>query len=132
MKYSIPIGIRLVVVFFAFGATMCALTLFLLAFPGTRLDQLWNLNPAAKLSFQSLGGMSLVVMGVVGLSCASAAIGLARASRWGWWLALTILAVNLIADSLNGILRHDYRPLIGLPVGSGMIAYLLLRSSVFS
>jgi len=38
---------------------------------------------------------------------------------------LGILIVNLIGDSLNALLRHDRRTLIGLPIGGAMIAYLL-------
>jgi uncharacterized membrane protein len=40
--------------FFAFGATMCALTSELRLFPGTALDSLWHLNPDAHLAFQSI------------------------------------------------------------------------------
>jgi len=35
--------IKFFAVFFAFGATMCALTIVLLLFPGTALDFLWRL-----------------------------------------------------------------------------------------
>lgn len=37
--------------FFAFGATMCTLTIILLLFPGTALDLLWRLNPDAHSAF---------------------------------------------------------------------------------
>ena len=40
-------------------------------------------------------------------------------------LALTILSVNLIGDLANVLLRGDYRALIGLPVGTVMIFYLV-------
>src|SRR5262245_28010011 len=78
-------------VFFAFGATMCALTVTLLLFPGSVLDSLWGLNPDAQLAFQSLGYWSLVLMLTVGTACLFAAIGLWRAKRWGTLLALIIL-----------------------------------------
>jgi hypothetical protein len=52
--------------FFAFGATMCALTVCLLLFPGSALDSLWRLNPDARLAFASLGHWSLVLMLTVG------------------------------------------------------------------
>jgi hypothetical protein len=47
-------------------------------------------------------------------------------------LAITILAVNLCADLLNAIVRHDLRTLIGLPVAAALIAYLLTRTRVKS
>jgi hypothetical protein len=39
-------------------------------------------------------------------------------------LGLVILLVNLVGDAANAILRHDYRPLIGIPIGGVMIFYL--------
>jgi uncharacterized membrane protein (DUF2068 family) len=112
---------------FAFGAVMCALTVVLLLFPGSRLDQLWKLNPEAHSFFRSIGPVAVLFMAVLGAACASAAIGLARGARWGRWLALIILAINLVGDVANAALRHDSRSLIGLPIGGAMIIYLLAR-----
>jgi hypothetical protein len=39
-KNRTPRGLRLLAIFFAFGACMCGLTIFLLFFPGTALDRL--------------------------------------------------------------------------------------------
>jgi hypothetical protein len=39
-------------------------------------------------------------------------------------LGLVILSANLVGDAANAILRHDYRPLIGIPIGGAMIVYL--------
>jgi hypothetical protein len=44
---------------------------------------------------------------------------------WGTRLALTILSLNIIGDLVNTLLRHDYRALIGLPVGAAMIFFLV-------
>ena len=122
----LPLGIKLLSIFFAFGAAMCLLTIAMLLFPDSALDSLWKLNPDARVTFQSLGKMSILLMLIVGAACAFAAIGLAKRTRWGIPLALGILVVNLIGDSLNAFVRHDLRTLIGLPIGGAMIAYLLL------
>ncbi len=61
----------------------------------------------------------------VGIACLFAAIGLWRDTVWGTRLALTILSINLIGDLANALFRHDYRALIGLPVGAVMIFYLV-------
>ncbi|HEY7001665.1 MAG TPA: hypothetical protein VH330_07975 [Candidatus Udaeobacter sp.] len=113
--------------FFAFGAMMCAVTAALLLFPGSRLDSLWRLNPHARPAFQALGSWSLVVMLTVGIACLFAAIGLWRGTFWGILLALIILSINIIGDTINAFFRHDYRALIGLPIGAAMIL-LLVRS----
>jgi hypothetical protein len=124
-----PIGTSLLAIFFAAGALMCLVTLLALAFPGTFLDAVWRLKPEALVQFQAIGrGTSIALMGIVGLVCGSAALGLARKKEWGRSLALGILVVNLIGDSLNAFLRHDPKTLIGLPIGGLMIWYLVKRS----
>lgn len=126
---KLPLGIKLLAVFFAFGACMCALTILLLLFPGSALDSIWRLNPDARSAFQSMGKIAILLMSIVGTACALAAIGLARGAAWGRWLALVILAVNLVGDSANAFARHDFRTLIGLPIGGAMMIYLLKKST---
>src|SRR6267143_797563 len=111
--------------FFAFGATMCTLTIILLLFPGTSLDSLWRLNPEAHSAFQSLGKAAVLLMFIVGAGCALAAIGMWRGSLWGMRLALIILSANILGDLFNALLRHDLRTLIGLPIGGALIIYLI-------
>jgi hypothetical protein len=110
--------------FFAFGATMCLLTVMLLLFPGTNLDSLWNLNPDARVAFQSLGSWSILLMLTVGTGCALAATRLWNGKLWGIRLAVAILFVNIIGDLANVVARHDYRSLVGLPIAAAMIFYL--------
>ena len=119
-----PLGIKLLAAFFAFGAGMSLLTIFLLLFPGSALDALWRLNPDAYIAFQSLGKLSILVMIIVGGACAFAAIGLAKNQRWGHNLALIILVVNLTGDLINTFARHDWRTVIGLPISGVLIFYL--------
>ena len=115
---------KLLAIFFAFGASVCLLTILLLLFPGSGLDSLWRINPDAHAAFQSLGKMSILLMLIVGAACAFAAIGLARNRLWGRNVALVILAANLIGDLINAFARHDLRTLIGLPIAGAMIFYL--------
>ena len=119
----------MLVAFFAFGATMCTLTIVLLLWPGTALDALWRLNPDAHAALQSLGPCSLVLMLVVGSACATAAIGLTRQKTWACWLAVSILAANLAGDVSNAVMRHDLRTLIGVPIAGWLIVYLVVRGT---
>src|SRR5947207_14288887 len=98
MKGETPIGLKLLALFFAFGACMCALTIGLLLFPGSAFDALWRLNPEAHAAFQWIGQLSILLMASVGVACALAAIGLAKNTKWGCWLGIVILAVNLVGD----------------------------------
>jgi len=115
---------KLLALFFAFGACMCALTIWLLLFPGGALDSLWRLNPEAHAAFQRIGGLLILLMVIVGVACALAAIGLARNAKWGRWLGILILAANLVGDLTNAFVRHDLRTLIGVPIAAAMIFYL--------
>ena len=124
MKSAMPIGLKLLAIFFAFGACMCALTIWLLLFPGGALDSLWRLNPEAHAAFQRIGGLLILLMVIVGVACALAAIGLARNAKWGRWLGILILAANLVGDLTNAFVRHDLRTLIGVPIAGAMIFYL--------
>jgi len=118
----------LLAISFAAGALICLVTMLALAFPGSFLESIWQLKPEARVQFLEIGrGASIALMAVVGVACGSAAIGLARNAEWGRRLAIAVLAVNLIADSLNAWLRHDPKTLIGLPIGGIMIVYLLTK-----
>jgi hypothetical protein len=117
----------LLVIFFAAGALICLVTMLALAFPGGSLEPIWRLRPDARVEFQKIGNWSVGLMAVVGVACGLSAIGLARNAEWGRRLAIGILTINLIGDSLNALLRHDPRTLIGLPIAGLMIWYLLLK-----
>jgi hypothetical protein len=119
------LGLKLLAGFFAVGAAICLLTIVMLLFPGSALDSLWRLNPDARIAFQSIGKLSILLMLIVGAACASAAVGLGKNAQWGIHLTLIVLLVNLVGDLLNAFLRHDLRTLIGLPISGAMIAYLL-------
>ena len=108
---------------------MCLLTIVLLVFPGNQVGFAMNLNPDARIAFQSLGSWSIVLMLVVGIGCALAAIGLWHGTLWGIRMGLTILFINIIGDLVNVVTRHDYRSLVGLPIAGAMIFYLVWSTS---
>ncbi len=119
------VGVTVLVIFFAVGAVIAWTTTLALAFPGGLLAPIWRLKPEAQVQFGELGRWSIALMAVVGAACALAAFGLARNAEWGRRLAIGVLSVNLIGDSLTALLRHDPRTLFGLPIGGVMIWYLL-------
>jgi hypothetical protein len=120
------LGTVLLVLFFAAGALICLVTMLALTFPGSFLESIWRFKPEAPVQFQEIGrGVSIALMATVGVACGLSAIGLARNAQWGRRLAIAVLVVNLIGDSLNALLRHDPKTLIGLPIGGLMIWYLV-------
>jgi hypothetical protein len=125
---SRSVGTILLVLFFAAGALICLVTMLALALPGSCLESIWRLKPEARNQFEEIGrGVSIVLMAAIGTACSLAAVGLAQASKWGRWLAIGILTANLIGDSVNALLRHDPKTLIGLPIGGLMIWYLVKK-----
>jgi hypothetical protein len=127
-----PFGISTISVFFAFGAVMAALSGAMLLFPGSGLDRLWQLNPQAKQGLTGLGPVGVVLMLAVSAACGAACFGLWRCTRWGLWLGVTILGVNLAGDLGNAVILHDWRTLIGIPIGGAMILYLIAKRRVFA
>jgi hypothetical protein len=118
----------LLVIFFAAGALVCLVTVLALAFPGSFLESIWRLKPQARVLFQEIGsGASIALMATVGIACGLAAVGLARTAEWGRRLAIGILVANFAGDSLNALLRHDPKTLMGLPIGGLMIWYLVKK-----
>jgi hypothetical protein len=124
MKHS-SVGRVLLVIFFATGAFISLVVMLALAFPDSYLESIWRLKPEAQSQFQTIGtGVSVALMALVAAACALAAVGLVRNAEWGRRLAIAVLIINLIGDSLNALLMRDTRTLIGVPIGGLMILYL--------
>ena len=126
-----PVGIILLVIFFAAGALICSAVMLALAFPGGLLEPIWRLRSDVRSDFQDFGDWSIVLMATVGAACGLAAFGLARGAEWGRQIAIGVLTVNLVGDTFNAVFRGDLRTLIGLPIGGLMIWYLVTRKGAF-
>ena len=122
-----PLGVSALSVFFALGVIPSSATALALAFPGHWTQALWRLKPEALAQFAQFGHGAIPLMVGVAIACAGAAIGLWTRKRWGRWLALGVLSINLLGDVLHAILRGDWRTLIGVPIGGMLIVYLLGR-----
>ena len=116
-------------VFFALGAAIAIVSCVALVYPGGVLEQLWVLNPPAHTAFLAMGPWAIVLMAVVSAACAFTAVGLWSRANWGRHLALLLLAINLVGDVSNALIRGDLRTLIGLPIAGLLIAYLLSRQA---
>jgi hypothetical protein len=124
-------GITVLCVFFLLGTIMSGLTAVMLLFPGSVLEPLWRLNPRAREVFGTMGLGAVLLMALVCVACGTAAQGLLRRKRWGYWTALAILTINLAGDVVSAVIAHDWRTLIGLPIGGAMVLYLVKKRSAF-
>ena len=127
-----PTGVTALSFFFVFGTVMSGLAAVMLLFPGSALDSLWRVNPHAHEGFATMGVWAALLMTVVSLACLTAAVGLWHCRRWGFWTAIAILGINLVGDVTNLAVAHDWRTLIGLPIGAVMIFYLVSQRRVFT
>ncbi len=109
---------------------MSLLAALALLFPGSTLQNVWRLNPQAQVGLAALGSGAILLMLVVSVACGLSAVGLWRGATWGRAVALTVLAVNLLSDAGNALVRGDLRTLIGVPIGAALIAYILLNGTV--
>src|SRR4051812_40143996 len=109
----LPIGVLLLVLFFAAGALVCILVMLALAFPGSTLEFIWRFRPGIRDEFVEYETWSIALMAAVGAACGLAAFGLARRADWGRRLAIGVLTVNFVGDVFNAVFRGDLRTLIG-------------------
>jgi hypothetical protein len=104
------------VVFFSLGACIAFTAALAFLTPGGILEPLWRLNPRARSNLVLLGPWASVLMFCVATLCLSAAIGLRLRKRWGYFLAIAVLVINLIGDVTNVALGIEPRAAIGIPV----------------
>ena len=122
-----PIGITALSLFFLFGAGASFVSFISLLFPGSLLEAIWRLNPRARAGLGGMGVWAVILMGAVCVACALAAVGLWRGARWGYWLPVSLVAVNLLGDVLNVFLGTEPRAVIGIPIALAILAFLMSR-----
>ena len=64
----------------------------------------------------------MVLMIAVCIACIFTAVGLWRGRRWGYWLAVVILVINLGGNVVNVITGTEPRAVIGIPIVGAILA----------
>ena len=116
-------------IFLLFGATMAALAGVSLIFPGHSLDAMWRLNPKAHAQMAPLGKPIGLAMLLLSLLMLSATIGWFRRRRWGWMLAVIIIATQVAGDAGNILAGRRLEGLVGVTI-AGLLLWWLLSSPV--
>jgi len=120
-----PVGVTALSIFFSAGALIAFTSELSLLWPGSPLEPIWRINPRAREGFASMGSWAPPLLAGVCIACASSALGLWRARRWGHRLAIVVLSINLIGDAINAVFGREPRAAIGVPIAGLLIAYLL-------
>src|SRR5258707_9849223 len=90
--HATPRGINAVGVFLFFGATMASFAGATLTWPGTSLDRLWALNPAAHKQLATFGKPAGVLFLLLAATLAVAGTGWFKQRLWGWRFAVAGIA----------------------------------------
>ena len=123
--HQMPRGITAVGVFLFFGATMASFAGTTLTWPGTFLDRLWALNPAAHKQLATFAKPARVLFLLLAATLALAATGWFKRRLWGWRLAVAVIATQVLGDLVN-LFRGDYwRGGVGFSIASALLFYLL-------
>lgn len=87
-----------------------------LIFPSIWWRGLWNLNPAARVAFQTLGDETPYVLLAVAALCVCSGLGLFWRRKWAWWAAIVLFGLNTVGDLIRLLATHEYAR-----YGAGMV-----------
>jgi hypothetical protein len=121
----VPPGFSAIGLFLFFGAMMASLAAITLLWRGTYLDRLWILNPTAYTQLATFGGTVGILFLMLGAALAAAGIGWFRRRRWGWRLAVAIIAMQVLGDVINCVRGDWLRGGTGVVIAGVLLVFLL-------
>ena len=122
-----PGGITALSLFCLAGAVISFIAGVSLLFPGSVLEPMWRVNPRGHAALAGIGVWASVLLFVVCAACALAGVGLWRGARWGYWLAIAFLTVNMFSDLANALLGTEPETIVGVPIVIAILAFLMSR-----
>lgn len=118
-------GITAFGAFLLFGMSMASLAGTTFVWRGTFLDRIWTLNPTAYRQLVPWGRSVGAAFLLLAVALGAAAVGWFRRRLWGWRLAVAVIVIQIIGDTVN-LLRGDFvRGLIGIVFAGALMIYLL-------
>jgi hypothetical protein len=120
-----PPGFVAMGIFLFFGATMAGLAATTLLWRGTVLDRAWMLNPKIYRQLSPFGSKLGILLLILSAALLMSGIGWFRRRRWGWRLAVAIIATQVLGDIIN-LVRGDWlRGGTGVVIAGALLMYLL-------
>ena len=92
------------------------------------VDRLWELNKPGAALFRSVGRISGVFLLALGVSTASAALGLLRRKQWAWF-AVILFVIDASGDVVSLFVTGDwFRSIAGVAVSATFLCFLCQRN----
>lgn len=124
VRSELPRGYNAVGGFFFFGFVMASLAGVTLLWRGTPLDRMWALNPSAYRELAPFGRAIGIPFLVLSAALFAAGTGWFRRERWGWYLAVAIIAAQAAGDFISMFLGHAMRGATGGAIACALLFYL--------
>jgi hypothetical protein len=124
-----PRGLTAMGIFLVFGAVMATLAGTSLRWPRTYLDDMWILNPRAHRDLAPYGPVAGYLFLLLGAILAIAAAGWFKRKVWGWWLAVAVIATQVLGDLGNAFSGRVVDGAIGVTI-AGLLLFYLTRPQV--
>jgi len=111
--------------FLLFGAVTASLAGASLVWHGTALDRMWTLNPHAYRELAPFGKLAGILFLLLGMALAFAGIGWFKRRLWGWALAVTVIATQVLGGAVNIFVGRIVEGGIGIAIAGGLLFYVL-------
>jgi hypothetical protein len=127
LRTQLPRGFKAVGLFLFFGFVMASLAGTTLLWRGTLLDRIWVLNLRAYNQLAPLNRAIGIPFLVLAVALFVAGIGWFRHRRWGWNLAVAIIAIQVAGDVLSVIMGEAIRGVTGATIAGALLFYITRR-----
>jgi hypothetical protein len=111
-------------VFLEFGAVTASVAGTTLVWPGTSLDRVWVLNRSAYDKLAPFGRPVGVLFLLLAVVLAVAGIGWLKRRKWGWRLAVVIIATQVLGNFVNTLSGHVAQGAVGVAVAGALFLYM--------
>jgi hypothetical protein len=108
-----------------FGSCMAFFAGTTLLWRGTVLDRMWALNAPAYKQLAPFGKTAGIPFLLLSATLVVAGIGWRKRRRWGWWLAVAVIATQVLGDLVSVFMGHAVGGGIGVTIASALLFYLL-------
>ena len=122
-----PLGITALIIFFLAGTLISFLAAVSLLVPSAFFEAMWRVNPRGHDGLVRIGLWAVALLFAASISCAAAAIGLWRRTRWGHGIAVALISINLLSDFANAVMGIEPRAIVGIPIAFALLLYLLSK-----